>query len=58
MNTPKRSCLPALRQSVIFDVRIASVDMNSFSAGLYLADSHYIVPPVKDAQYLEVDPVL
>lgn len=43
----------ALRQSTFFDVRIVSVDMNTFSAGLYLADSHYIVPPAKDPQYLD-----
>ncbi len=42
----------ALRQSVFFDVRIIAVDINNFSAGLYLADSHYIVPPAKDPQYL------
>jgi carbamoyl-phosphate synthase large subunit len=43
----------ALRQSSFFNVRIVSVDMTSLSAGLYLADKHCLVPPVKTPQYID-----
>ncbi len=43
----------ALRKSTAFKVKIVAVDMNKFSAGLYLADCHYSVPPASDPQYID-----
>ena len=43
----------ALRHSTLLDVKIVSVDMDPFSAGLYLADKHHMVPPAKKPQYLD-----
>lgn len=43
----------ALRQATSFCVSIIAVDMNPLSAGLFLADKYYNVPPVSDPLYVD-----
>jgi len=44
--------LRALRQAG-FKGRIVSTDANPLSTGLYLADSHHVLPPIKDPSFFD-----
>lgn len=44
--------ISALRKSNLYECRIVATDMNKDSAGLYLADNHYITPSAKADNFL------
>jgi carbamoyl-phosphate synthase large subunit len=45
--------ITALRGSKKYQIHITAVDMNKYSAGLYLADKHHLVPPIKNPNYIQ-----
>lgn len=46
--------ISALRKSILYDCRIIATDMSLDSAGLYLADWHYITPSAKSDEFLNI----
>jgi len=46
------NCIKAFRQQSELAVRIVAVDVSPFAAGLYLADSHYIIPLAANPDYI------
>jgi carbamoyl-phosphate synthase large subunit len=49
---PAIAVINALRQQDEVPIRTVAVDANPLSAGFYLSDKHYVVPPVGDATYI------